>query len=248
MQLRELCVSVLNQIIFNTETQRPQSFTENKNTEEIMTQTTTLNSQLIKVMIVDDHKILAEGLRKLIEEAEDIAVSHIAHSAKECRYELQFGLPDVLLLDISLPDGNGIDLCKEFKTRYPTLKILALTTYNEYTVVHQMLENGALGYVLKNAMTEEVIEGIRIVAAGEKFLCHEVDVLMKKRGNTNIWLTPRERDLLRLIVEGYTNTEIAEKIALSPETIKGYRKNLLLKLDVKNTAMLVRKAIEEKWV
>ena len=216
--------------------------------EKNNSQLPTLNSQLIKVMIVDDHKILANGLRKIIEETDDITVPRIVYSAKECRYELQFGLPDVLLLDISLPDGNGIDLCKEFKTRYPTLKILALTTYNEYTVVRQMLDNGALGYVLKNAMSEEVIEGIRTVAAGERFLCHEVDVLMKKRVNTNIWLTPRERELLRLIVEGYTNTEIAEETTLSPETIKGYRKNLLLKLDVKNTAMLVKKAMDEKWV
>jgi DNA-binding NarL/FixJ family response regulator len=203
---------------------------------------------MINVIIVDDHKILVDGLRKLIEETGDITVTQSIYNAKDCRYYLQFGLPDVLLLDISLPDGNGIELCKEFTTRYPKLKILALTTYSEYTTVQQMLNNGALGYVLKNAMSEEVIEGIRTVAEGEKFLCHEVDVLMKRRSNTNIWLTPREKELLKLIVEGYTNPEIAEKISLSSETIKGYRKNLLLKLDVKNTAMLVKKAMEEKLV
>jgi DNA-binding NarL/FixJ family response regulator len=217
-------------------------------TRNFNSQLSTLNSQLIRVLIVDDHKILADGLRKILEETDDITVSRIAYNAKECRYYLQFGLPDVLMLDISLPDGNGIDLCKEFKTRYPTLKILALTTYNEYTMVRQMLENGALGYVLKNAMAEELIEGVRTVAEGEKFLCHEVDLLMKKQVNADIWLTPRERELLKLIVAGYTNPEIAEKIALSPETIKGYRKNLLLKLGAKNTAMLVKIAMEEKLV
>jgi len=172
----------------------------------------------------------------------------MAYNAQECRYHLQFGLPDVLMLDINLPDGNGVELCKEFKALYPDLKILALTTYNEYSIVRQMLDNGALGYVLKNAMAEEVIEGVRTVAEGKKFLCHEVDVLMKKQSNTDIWLTPREQEMLKLIVAGNTNTEIAEKTSLSPETIKGYRKNLLLKLDVKNTAMLVKKAIDEKWV
>jgi len=206
------------------------------------------NSQLINVIIVDDHKVLADGLRMLIEESDDITVSRMAYSAKECRYYLQFRLPDVLLLDINLPDGNGVELCKELTTRYPKLKILALTTYSEYTTVRQMLDNGALGYVLKNAMSEEVIKGIRTVAEGEKFLCHEVDVLMKKQINANIWLTPRERDLLKLIVEGYTNPEIATELSLSPDTVKGYRKNLLIKLDVKNTAILVKKALEEKLV
>ena len=203
---------------------------------------------MITSIIVDDHKVLADGLRKLVEEAGDITVTQMAYNAKECRYQLQFGLPDVLMLDINLPDGNGVELCKELTTRYPKLKILALTTYNEYSIVRQMLDNGALGYVLKNAMAEEVIEGIRTVAGGEKFLCHEVDVLMKKQTDTDIWLTPREQELLKLIVDGYTNPEIAEKTSLRPETIKGYRKNLLLKLDVKNTAMLVKKAINEKWV
>jgi len=203
---------------------------------------------MIKVIIVDDHKILANGLRKLIEEADDITVSEIAYNAKECRYCLQFGVPDVLLLDINLPDGSGVDLCKELKTCYPKLKILALTTYSEHSMMRQMLENGALGYVLKNATAEEVIEGIRTVAEGEKFLCHEVDILMKKQIRADIWLTPRERELLKLIVAGNTNPEIAEKISLSPETIKGYRKNLLLKLGAKNTAMLVKIAMEEKLV
>ena len=203
---------------------------------------------MITVYITDDHKVLADGLRRLIEEAGDIKVSQMAYNAQECRYHLQFGLPDVLMLDINLPDGNGVELCKEFKALYPDLKILALTTYNEYSIVRQMLDNGALGYVLKNAMAEEVIEGVRTVAEGKKFLCHEVDVLMKKQSNTDIWLTPREQEMLKLIVAGNTNTEIAEKTSLSPETIKGYRKNLLLKLDVKNTAMLVKKAIDEKWV
>ena len=203
---------------------------------------------MITVYITDDHKVLADGLRRLIEEAGDIKVSQMAYNAQECRYHLQFGLPDVLMLDINLPDGNGVELCKEFKALYPDLKILALTTYNEYSIVRQMLDNGALGYVLKNAMAEEVIEGVRTVAEGKKFLCHEVDVIMKKQSGTDIWLTPREQEMLKLIVAGNTNTEIAEKTSLSPETIKGYRKNLLLKLDVKNTAMLVKKAIDEKWV
>jgi DNA-binding NarL/FixJ family response regulator len=203
---------------------------------------------MIKVNIVDDHKILVEGLRKLINESGKAIVTAVSHDAEGCRRLLKSQSPDVLLLDINLPDGNGIDLCIELKTLYPELKILALTSYGEYTVVRRMIENGALGYVLKNSMSEEMIAGIETVAAGELFLCHEVDLLMKKAQNSDIWLTQRERELLRLIVEGYTNPEIAEKIFLSPETIKGYRKNLLFKLGARNTASLVKLAIEKKLI
>jgi DNA-binding NarL/FixJ family response regulator len=203
---------------------------------------------MIRVHIVDDHKMLVEGLCMLINESGTAKVTAVSHDAAHCHRILTTDTPDVLLLDINLPDANGVDLCAELKSKYPDLKILALTSYGEYTVVRRMIENGALGYVLKNAMREEVIAGIEAVASGELFLCHEVDVLMKKQENTAIWLTLRERELLKLIVEGYTNPEIAEKIFLSPETIKGYRKNLLFKLGVKNTATLVKLAIEEKLV
>lgn len=203
---------------------------------------------MTQVVIVDDHRVLVEGLRKLIDESGAAQVRSVAYCAADCRALLAFEHPDVLMLDINLPDANGVELCRELKSLYPALKILALTTYGEYSVVRQMLENGALGYVLKNAMPEELLEGIRTVHLGERFLCHEVDVLLKKQSDTTVWLTARERELLKLIVDGYTNPEIADKIFLSPETIKGYRKNLLLKLGAKNTAALVKMALEQKLV
>src|SRR5690606_10833531 len=107
---------------------------------------------------------------------------------------------------------------------------------------------GASGYLIKNAMSEEVLEGIETVAKGETFLCHEIDLLMKRSPEKNIWLSDRERELLRRISEGWTNGEIADKIFLSPETIRGYRKNLLLKLGAKNTAVLVKMAVEQKLI
>lgn len=110
------------------------------------------------------------------------------------------------------------------------------------------MENGASGYILKNALAEEVIVGIEAVMEGETFLCDEIDVLMKKKPKQMIWLTTREKELLRLIVDGYTNQEIADKLFLSIETIKTYRKNLILKLGAKNSMLLVKMAIEEKWI
>jgi DNA-binding NarL/FixJ family response regulator len=203
---------------------------------------------MIRVQIVDDHKLLVEGLCKLINESGVATVTQVSYNAADGGRMLAKELPDVLLLDINLPDANGVDLCKKLKTMHPSLKILALTSYGEYSVVRRMMENGASGYVLKNAMSEEMIAGIEAIAKGDTFLCHEVDVIMNRKAHEAIWLTARERELLRLIVEGLTNPEIAEAIFLSPETIKGYRKNLLLKLGAKNTATLVKMAIEQRLV
>jgi len=203
---------------------------------------------MINVVIVDDHKILTEGLQSLIAESTIATVVGVTHSAAECRLSLGFWKPDVLLLDVGLPDINGIEFCKEIKDHFPDIRVLALTTHNEYAIVRQMLENGASGYLIKNAMADEVMAGIETVAAGGTFLCHEVDLLMKRPAQKNIWLSPRERELLLLISEGLTNAEIAERIFLSPETIRGYRKNLLLKLGAKNTAVLVKMAIERKLI
>jgi DNA-binding NarL/FixJ family response regulator len=203
---------------------------------------------MLQVIIIDDHKILVEGLNKLINDSGIAQVTHVGYNARDCRNLLRMGLPDVLLLDIELPDGNGVDLCAELKKTYPDLKVLALTTYSEYPVVRRMLESGAMGYVLKNAMAEEIYEGIETVAAGDTFLCHEVEIMLKRKSNDAIWLSPSEQRLLKLIVEGCTNDEIADKLFLSPKTIKGYRQNLLVKLGAKNTPVLVRMAIEQKLV
>jgi DNA-binding NarL/FixJ family response regulator len=111
-----------------------------------------------------------------------------------------------------------------------------------------VLNNGASGYILKNAMPEEIIEGVCTVASGKRFLCEEVNVMLKKENKSRLVLTRRERELLQLIINGYTNLEIADKMFLGYETIKSYRKNLFQKLDVHNTLELMKKAIEERLV
>ena len=206
------------------------------------------NSQLIKVAIVEDHKVVAEGFEYLINNSDIAQVIGKAYSATEC-YELLAKKPvDVLLLDISLPDGNGIDICIRVKTQYPDLKILMLTSYSEQSIIMRALENGASGYILKNAMAEEIIEGIRTVVSGERFLCEEVDILLKKSENRLVRLSRREQELLKLIVSGYSNSEIAGNMYLGYETIKSYRKNLMLKLNAHNTAQLLKIAEEQKLV
>ncbi len=203
---------------------------------------------LYRILIVDDHPLLADGLKSLLTEYRLSEAPATASSAAECRRALRSGSFDLVLLDINLPDASGIDLCREIHDEYPGTRILAITSFSEFSCVNRMMTNGASGYVLKNAMPEEIIKGIETVMSGEIFLCHEVDILMNNKTEKHIFLTRRESDLLKLITEGFTNQEIAEKLFLGNETIKSYRKNLLFKLNVKNTAALVRYAIEQKLV
>lgn len=203
---------------------------------------------MYKILIVDDHPVLADGLKTLLADYKMCSSADVAVTGKECKKKLSSQEYDLMFLDINLPDVNGIDLCETIHREYPSLKILALTSFSEFTCVNNMIANGASGYVLKNAMPEEIIKGVETVMDGEIFLCHEVDILMKKEADYHVFLTRRETDLLRLITEGFTNQEIAEKLFLGSETVKSYRKNLLFKLNAKNTAALVKMALEEKLV
>ncbi|MDR1743276.1 MAG: response regulator transcription factor [Dysgonamonadaceae bacterium] len=202
----------------------------------------------IKVAIVDDHYIVLDGIEKIIAESGIAVLTGKADTAAVCREMLKAGQPDVLMLDVGLPDANGMDLCPQLKALYPAMNILMLTSYAEYTVISYTLNNGASGYILKNAMPEEIIEGIRTVASGKRFLCEEVDLLMKKQQSNSIVLTRRERELLKLITQGFTSAEIAEKVFLSYETVRGYRKTLHLKLGAHNTAELMRIALDNRLV
>ncbi len=203
---------------------------------------------MIKVQITDDHRMLVEGLTKIIDESGFAKVTGTSGTVAACRRMLASELPDVLLLDIHLPDGNGIDLCAELSARYQGLKILALTSFREFAVINRMLDAGVLGYVLKNATSEEVLLGIQTVAEGERFLCDEVDILIRKQSANAVILTKNERELLKYICEGYNTAEIAERMFRSFETINTYRRNLLFKLNAKNTAALVKMAMEQKLV
>ena len=208
----------------------------------------TFNFQLIRVAVVDDHKVVAEGFERLINESGVAGVTGKAYSAAGCWELLAGSETDVLLLDVSLSDGNGIDLCPQIKAQYPELKILILTSYSEQYNIRRALDNGASGFILKNATAEEIIEGIRTVASGKRFLCDEVKTLLKRHDDATVRLSRREQELLRLIVAGKTTAVIADTMCLGVETIKSYRKHLMLKLNASNAAELARIAIEEKLV
>jgi DNA-binding NarL/FixJ family response regulator len=200
------------------------------------------------ILIVDDHPIVANSLANIISASNVGIVAGIVGTAKDCFEIIANKKINLVLLDINLPDGSGVDICKSIVSKYPSIKVLAITSFKEYTIIRKILENGASGYILKNAMPEEILEGIESVLKGEIFLCHEVDVLMKRKDDQKIFLTPRETELLKLVCDGYTNPEIAEKLFLGVETINSYRKNLLFKLNARNTAVLVKLAMEQKLI
>jgi len=207
-----------------------------------------LNSQLIRVSIVDDHQIVIDGLEKIITESGIACLTDKSCNVAGCWKMLESGQPEVLMLDIGLPDGSGMYLCPQIKAKYPEINILMLTSYAEYAIISHVLDNGASGYVLKNAMPEEIVEGIRTVASGKRFLCEEVDILLRQGDKNKVELTRREQELLRLVTQGLTSAEIADKMFLGYETIRSYRKNLHIKLKAHNTAELTKIALDMKLV
>jgi len=206
------------------------------------------NSTLIRVAIVDDHQIVIDGLEKIITQSGIACLTGKSYNVAGCWKMLNCEQPDVLMLDVGLPDGSGMDLCPQIKEKYSAINILMLTSYAEYTVISHVLNNGASGYILKNAMPEEIIQGIHAVASGKRFLCEEADILLRKGEEKKIELTRRECKLLQLIIEGNTSTEIADKMFLGYETIRSYRKNLHIKLNAHNTAELTKIAMDLKLV
>ena len=204
---------------------------------------------MVNVQIVDDHKLLANSLSWIINESDIARITAIYHDLKSAREGLAKETPDILLLDIELPDGDGVDFCAEITKVRPGLKVIMLTSYKEFNIAKHALHNGALGYILKNSEPEELLAGIETVSRGEQFLCEEIDILLRdKRKEAVIWLTNTEKLVLKLIAEGYTRKEIAEQLYRSEETIKTHWKNLFVKFGVGNTVKLVKKAYEMKLI
>ena len=204
----------------------------------------------IRILIVDDHPMVIEGVKSLLQAASDIHITGSVNDAFSAVAFLKNQLVDVVLLDINLPDLNGIDLCTKLKKEFPKLKILAMSTFKERSYITRMIEQGASGYVLKSVSPDELIEAIKQAHAGRMYLSMEVSqVLVSSPPAKSIpLLTAREKEVLACIAEGLTNHETAEKLFVSPLTVDSHRKNLLAKFQVKNTASLIKFAVENQLV
>jgi DNA-binding NarL/FixJ family response regulator len=204
---------------------------------------------MIRIFIVDDHQLVIEGLNTVLQKETNFKLAGNATNAIDCIFKTN--TCDVILMDISLPDNSGIDLCREIKFQYPGIAVIALSTFAEGSYIQQMIDAGASGYLLKNADKQEIIEGIKTVAKGNTYFSFEAGKIYKaikeKQTQTPV-LSKREKEVLRLIGNGLTNTAIAEKLFISVDTVDTHRKNLYTKLKVNNTALLIRKAIENNYL
>jgi DNA-binding NarL/FixJ family response regulator len=199
---------------------------------------------MIKVLIVDDHPMILEGINTLIASEADMHVTQLCTNAIETIAAIKSEIPDVALLDINLPDINGIELCQKIKNEFPTVKTIALTTFSERSYVNKMLEAGASGYLIKSSTKEEITNAIRQVSKGGMVLNVAFDFKQTetyKKEHSPV-LTPREKEVLKHIADGLTNPQIASALFVSVLTVNSHRKNLLSKFEVSNTAALIKRA------
>lgn len=202
----------------------------------------------LKIAIADDHELIIRGFESMLQTFTDCELLFTAINGETLLGKLEQQQPDILLLDIQMPDHNGIDLCKSIVSTYPAVRIMALTNLEETHYVKKMLRNGASGYLLKSADPTTLLKAIDTLSNGEQFIDERLQKMLLaesitgKRKSTQVLLTRRETEILRLIAEEYTNQEIADKLFISLRTVETHRLNISQKLDVKNTAGLVREA------
>lgn len=198
----------------------------------------------VSLFIVDDHYMVIEGLRSLLQNEKDIEWLGHATNAASCLSFLKKQQPDVMLMDVNLPDKSGIDLCKEVSQIYPSVYVLGLSTFNQQAIIRNLMENGASGYVLKNASKEELLEAIATVVSGKTYMSQEVKISLRETENKIPPITRREKEVLQMIALGFTNAEISGKLFISIPTVNTHRKSLLEKFEAKNTAILISTVIK----
>ncbi len=204
----------------------------------------------IRVFIVDDHYMVIEGIRSLLQHESSVEWMGHATNAASCLAFIKQQSPDVLLMDINLPDQSGIDLCKEVKEKFPNIYILGLSTFNQQSFIEKMIANGASGYVVKNATRQELMEAIQVVVKGRQYFSFDAALAMRTPDTgTNVpIMTRREKEVLGLIAEGLTNIEIAGQLFISNTTVETHRKNILAKFKAKNIASLIKMAMQLKLI
>jgi len=211
----------------------------------------------IRLLIADDHGVLRAGLRALLNAEPEFEVVGEAETGEEALHMAESLRPDVVLLDVSMPGLSGIEVTREMRARFPDMRVLILTVHEDETLLREALRAGAAGYIVKRAVEEELIAAILAVWRGDLYvhpamtraLLQDVaegqrDDVASRGENQLAQLTPREREVLRLIALGYTNRQIADKLCISVRTVETHRSNLTDKLGTRSRAQLVRIARE----
>ncbi len=208
-----------------------------------------------RILIVDDHAVVRTGLRMLLDGESDIEIIGEAENASDALNQISQLQPDVVLMDIGLPDMSGIDATKSIKQLSPDTAVVALTIHEDEEYFFKMLDAGASGYVPKRAAPEELLKAIRVSAQGEVYLYPSLAKLLVKDYLTQSLhpkdlatldgLTPREHEVLVLLADGASNAEIADQLTISPKTVARHRENIMGKLNLHSRAELVKYAIRK---
>ena len=185
---------------------------------------------MIRVLCVDDHPLLREGVAALIDNQTDMELVADASNGREALEQFRKHRPDITLMDLQMPEISGIDAISAIRREFPDARIIVLTTYTGDVQISRALKAGARGYLLKGLLRKELLETIRAVHAGQRRLSSEVAAEIAEHA-TDIALTPREVDILRLVAEGHANKEISVRLSLTEETVKSHIRNILAKLE-----------------
>jgi DNA-binding NarL/FixJ family response regulator len=207
---------------------------------------------ITKIAITDDHPMVLKGIQSMLEEMAEIKIVGSYKNAAETLHNIYKDAPDILLLDINLPDVNGIELCKRLKDKNENLKIITISNYDEVSFVRRMLSSKADGYLLKNTDKLELIEAFKAVLSGEQYLQKDIkkklleQSLGKKYQNSFLAkLTRREKEVLNAIAEELTTQEISDKLCISPKTVETHRMNIMSKLGAKNSVGIIKAAYQQ---
>lgn len=209
---------------------------------------------MIRVALADDHHLVRQGIRLLLEKADDMEVVGEAADGKNAIQIVTQLVPDVVILDVAMPILNGIEVTEQIRSLKLSTHVIILSMYDDETLVRRALQHGATGYLLKRSVSEELILAVRAASRNEAYLSPSIsNVILTNFLSSNESmsleepldkLSPRERQILQLLAEGYTNSSIAQHLSLSSKTVEKHRANVMLKLNVQDIAGLIRKAIK----
>jgi two-component system, NarL family, response regulator NreC len=207
-----------------------------------------------RVLLVDDHEIMREGICALLRKHDGFEVVGQAEDGRRAQELVDELQPDIVIMDIGMPNLNGIDATRHILSKNPKIKVMALSTHNEGTIVAKMIKSGATGYMLKESAFEELTDGLDVMLQGKTFLCSKIskvvfsdyiNIITNPQWVDGDGLSSREREVLQLVAEGHTTKMIAQMLHLSPKTIDSHREHIMEKLGIRNIAGLTKYAIRE---
>ncbi len=208
----------------------------------------------IRILLVDDHEIMREGMCALLRKHSEFEVVGQAADGRKALEMTQQLDPDVVVMDIGMPNLNGIDATRQILAANPRTKVMALSTHSDGSIVAKMIKSGASGYMLKESAFNELVDGLLIMVNGKTFLCSKiskvvftdyVNMITNPKWSGGDGLSVREREVLQLVAEGHTTKDIANVLKLSPKTVDSHREHIMEKLGIRNIAGLTKYAIRE---